>query len=805
MDVFRFEVDQPFSEVEIMVDDPEHRLDIIRTCDDTGSSSIGASSGSGRHIAPSAFEGRLHRHQYLVGSHAGPQYVAIRVRPGAFEGQPIEYSLRASITKGPPVDQTRTIILTHKPQMQNDYDGEPPEWRRWEDALHALAEHPGVRGRVITDMLDDRQIGPKVVEAYQDWLSAPHDSVNTASVALANAVRGWLIDLKQSEMPFLSYVVIAGDDNIVPFMRVRIEPPEGASHGWQRESAYMADATLKGRSRTGSALLQEYTLGDDVYAMSSKVPWGQERLEVDLPQISVGRLVESPADMVHTIDTFLARDGVLNLTKTAAAGYDFMQDGPELGDEYMARFGGISSVHRERLFGNQNDLPRWRELLFGSPWDLLFFAAHSTHFFHETPGVGRITARDILASNQDFTGRLVYGLACHAGLNVPGDSSEHAEPVDFAEAWSRRGATYVGTTGWAYGFENALQYQEDLMAEFTRRLVSRGGMSIGEALTKAKRDYYWDIGDLNQFHAKTLAGTVLYGLPMYRVATTDAPPDFGEKDSIAWAGGDVLERLAPDLALRRQSLQVRPGAWAHAHSDDGDFFVLDGRRPRPEAGLPVQPRLRWPRYTEDVFVEGGVRSLEPRSAVWLGGSYVDHANFRPWVVSAGRMGRLKETTRAEAFEAPGWFPSLPMRLRTLPPEAAKWREGNEAQVVVTLGQYDSATAVERLYDSVDVAVYYGASTDLTPPTIDLVTTGAAGDQMEVAVVAHDASTIFAAYVTWTDGKGRWQSEQVTAETSGAWRATIPRDTIALVQVIDRAGNLAFADNGGAFYRLTTGR
>lgn len=808
VDVFRFDVDTPYSAIEITVTDPEHRLEVLRTCEDAGGSSIGASSGTGRHIAPSAFEGFEHRHQYLLGSKTGPQYVAVRARAGMFEGAALAYRIRVRTAHGAPVDQARTLILTHRPTLEVSHPGTPETWRDWELALDRLAARPEVQGRLITDMLDDKQVDPRVVQAFQNWQSAPLQRLNVEAGELAGAVRAWLIDLKQGKdgqppaMPLLSYVVIAGDDNVLPFMRARIEAPVGESHGWERESAYVAERGLiNWQSGTGSALKGEWTLSDDAYAMSSKVAWGVEGLTVDLPQLAVGRLVESPADMVRTIETFLARDGVLRLDESLSAGYDFMADGAELGDAYVGRYGGVAEERRRRLIGDAHRQPDWHEALLKSPFDLLFFAAHATHYRHETPGNGAVTARDILAAEADYAGRLVYGLACHAGLNVPGDGAEHGEPVDFPEAWSRRGATYIGTTGWAYGFEGAVQYQEDLMAEFTRRVVSGGGMSVGEALTKAKRSYYWDMGELNHFHAKTIAGTVLYGLPMYKVATADVAAEFADDAAVVQAPG-ALERLGPDLAVVKDRLRVRAGSWVKGYTRDGEYYALAGRRPRPEAGQPVQPRLRWPRFTEMVPGESGQVALEPRSAVWLGGVYQDHAGFRPWVLGAGSMGRLAETTRPVAFSAPGWFPSVPVRLRTLPPEASKWREGNEAQVVVTLGQFDSTTSTERVYDSAEVAVYYSASPDVKGPMVDGVETRLVGDRHEVAVLAHDASTILGVYVTWTDGGGEWRSEWVAAPGGdGWWRATLPREAIALVQVVDRAGNVAVADNGGAFYRL----
>ena len=54
-----------------------------------------------------------------------------------------------------------------------------------------------------------------------------------------------------------------------------------------------------------------------------------------MPDLAVGRLVETPAEIIKTISTFISRDGVLDLTlldkdegrhKVLVTGYDFLLD-----------------------------------------------------------------------------------------------------------------------------------------------------------------------------------------------------------------------------------------------------------------------------------------------------------------------------------------------------------------------------------------------------------------------------------------------------------------------------------------------
>ena len=99
-----------------------------------------------------------------------------------------------------------------------------------------------------------------------------------------------------------------------------------------------------------------------------------------------------------------------------------------------------------------------------------------------------IAASEVASAGADLSGTLIYALACHGGLNVSGNLD--TRPLDFAEAWLSRGATLVGSTGWAYGYSGALAYQELLMADFAQALVAGDGASVGDALVRTKQNYY---------------------------------------------------------------------------------------------------------------------------------------------------------------------------------------------------------------------------------------------------------------------------------------------------------------------------
>ena len=68
--------------------------------------------------------------------------------------------------------------------------------------------------------------------------------------------------------------------------------------------------------------------------------------------------------MSAAIDAFLDARGQLAVNKSLLVGYDFMQDGLEAGDAYLAA-AGLAETARTRLLGNDWTVDSLKEQLFG--------------------------------------------------------------------------------------------------------------------------------------------------------------------------------------------------------------------------------------------------------------------------------------------------------------------------------------------------------------------------------------------------------------------------------------------------------
>ena len=78
-------------------------------------------------------------------------------------------------------------------------------------------------------------------------------------------------------------------------------------------------------ARTSARSSTSHFLSDDPYGDLDPIEWATRRLYV--PELALGRLVESPTQIIAQLDAFDAASGRLDASRAYAAGYDFMTDG----------------------------------------------------------------------------------------------------------------------------------------------------------------------------------------------------------------------------------------------------------------------------------------------------------------------------------------------------------------------------------------------------------------------------------------------------------------------------------------------
>ena len=308
---------------------------------------------------------------------------------------------------------------------------------------------------------------------------------------VAEATRD-IVNSYRDDAGTLKYVVVVGDDSVVPFFRY------ADNAGLGPESNYappMADDTPSEASLRGN-----YVLGQDAYGAEDDV--SIKGTVVPVPDLAVGRLVESPVDITAALQRFGTRAGApLTPTSTLATGYDFLTDAA---DAVAADFAaGIPGGDHDTLItdadvppttttqgGTPSRRTSWtatdlRNSLLGSRHDMVFLAGH-------------FSANNTLAADYDttvnstelasapagtFTDALVFSIGCHSGYTIVDDEGIPNVTVglDWTEAFAKQGATLIAGTGYQYGDTDFIEYSEKLYADFAEQLRIGTGAGAGRS------------------------------------------------------------------------------------------------------------------------------------------------------------------------------------------------------------------------------------------------------------------------------------------------------------------------------------
>jgi len=652
--------------------------------------------------------------------------------------------------------QVHTLILFPRARMEVRYGRHAVA--SLAEALARLAADARVRG-VLVDPTDTAA----VAAAYAAWDADP------TNVAAANHVAGTIkqevILSALSTYPNLNTLILVGNDDLIPFRR--LVDPTG-----YKDALY---GHVAPDSPIGAAFAAGYFLSDDYYgALRPRRASGRP---LYLPDLVVARLVETPADIQQTVDTFLAGSG-----KSGTAlitGYSFMADAALLQEDLLIRRG----LTPRAFVGSTWTADEVARAVREGPWGLLSLNQHATHW---SLGAPRGDARFDVSILQGLTtvqGALALGPGCQAGLNVPdGDASRS---TDWPQAFLAAGASFVGNTGFGWGVKGTVGYSERLVTYVIDELTADGSRTVGEAVRRAKRRYRAVAGELDTLDEKVLQELTLYGIPQSRL-------DIGGRAKAA-DSRSPSEPAARPQGLTRDVHVFQPDLhWADVRGDDGRLHPYAYSRDVEEglwvkSGWPAQP-------LERIEMSGGY----VHGVLFAGGIYSDVVGVEPFVPLAENEVVGEDPTTY--YPLYGWAPArLPVMISL---------DAHTQSVLAVAGQY--RLGVLRLYPEMTVYIYKSYAEDTQPPRVLDVEQVSAQDVVTVTVAAQDeGSSIHEVWVTYTEdrvgGQGRWQSVALRHKEGKVWQGTVPitRPIRYMVQVVDGAGNVAVADNDGAYFRAPT--
>jgi hypothetical protein len=663
---------------------------------------------------------------------------------------------------------TQTLILWNRQRTNAAYPGSGATLA---GKLATLATAPGVSGAVIP-VESDPTHGAAVRSAFAAWDADP------CSPGAANDVVGAIgnvVDRLRPQLPQLRHIVLVGADDLQPQARV----PDLVGLANEREQADAMTAGGKD-TPTSRALRRGLVLTDDPYGDFDPQAWLSGTLA--LPDVGLGRLVETPANIVAQIDRYVAAGGVLPVSSARVTGYDFLTDGA-----------GAIRGSLQTIVGAANT---------GSRIDETWTAADALAYINRAGGgitsinghydQYRAQPADAVGPLLNASaavpapGSLLFTIGCHAGLSSVDAYGVAGDPGlgDWSAQLTKGGSVFVGNTGFGYGDSTSVAYSERLLAGFASQLATRAS-TAGQALMFAKQQYFATLGVAGVYDGKALQEATFYGLPMYRVSATGAlgasalpPPDPSGSTTVATAGFDV-----------------HPVHTA-VTTDRGRYWTADGRDPIATHFRPIQPRTDLDVTPTDGAVVHGALITALAST--------DVTNVNP-VLSRPTIDLAAHEPEAGPDDV-----AFPATLQRVQDYAAA--DGRHVRLNLAAGQFLSDPSdpeergVQRLFTRIAGNVLRSRSADFAPPRIDHVETVKGGGTVTFDVTTPDAD-VTSGLALYQDAAGVWRSAGL-AVAGGHARGTgpLPGDAqaagVAFVELVDAAGNVGLATDKGGGFALT---
>jgi hypothetical protein len=777
----------------------------------------------------------------------GTFYVRVRGRNGAYRvNEPFHLSVRlftGACGNVAPISEPSSLAATaggYETVVLADFnrlEGTSAEMTALQSKLGTFMARPEVKGVLVNVGADAR------VAAANAQGDANRNCVFAKNL-VAEAIRDLVLAYRDAN-PGLKHVVIIGNDDVIPFFR---HPDQALLAAEQNYFPPVLDNT-----HSQAALRLSHVLSQDDYGAVCHV--SLRAGDLPLPELGVGRLVETAPEISGMLDAYLVTAGgvVPNPDSSLVTGYDFLADvATEIHQELLDGIGaGTHHAHiAAASLSPQSDPDTtdiWtaqdlREDLLDQRYSLIFLAGHFTaSSLLASDYKTRLLAAELASTAVDLRNSILLSSGCHAGYNivdahgVPGVTIE----PDWARACAIKGMVLIAGTGYQYGDTDFIEYSERLYFEFARRLrIGTGPVAIGDALVDAKRKYLAETAQMRGIHAKALLQTTLFGLPMLKInlpgtrltpppdgsivaATTAYDADPGETLGLSHATVTV----APSLNVETKVLEDIVNETARTAT----YVTADGE----VLSNPSEPVL--PLATYNVSMSSRVL----RGVGFRAGAYDDTLSGVLPLTGA-------PTTEARGVHGPFLtevhFPIKPWNVNYY--DALCSGLSGATRLLVNPAQYISATPGSELgtfrrFSSMTFKLFYSANATYTggsiptttllsdAPSLADIQATAVGLDVTFSARAHGnvAAGIQEVWVTYTATAGplagEWQSFDLTQQTeanvgaldedSTLWKGTLtlpagasPADVRFIVQAVNGLGLVTLSTRLGAYHTVGLG-
>jgi hypothetical protein len=710
-------------------------------------------------------------------------------------------------TSGPGIG-FNTLILIDSVRMQ----GNAADLAALDDRLQSFIGRNEI-SVVVVDVNSDLRVQMANIQADA------HPACPFAKNLVAYAIKD-IIDGYRAMNP-IEYIVILGNDATIPFFR----------HPDQAMLANERNYVVPVRDNTSSqaSLKLGYILSQDRYGASVEISSRSDTLPI--PEIPVGRLVETVADMVIQFDAYLATaNGVVVPGSALTTGYDFLEDAANaVTNELSAGIGPNVTTLITQRHVSPTDPASWtaddlRNKLLTTRYDIGFLAGHfSASSTLAADYNTRLLASELATSPVDMSNAIFFSAGCHSGYNIV---NEHGVPgvtaePDWAQAFARKGAILIAGTGYQYGDTDFIEYSERLYFEFSQNLrEGTGPVSIGQAFVAAKQQYLAETSELRPLHEKSILIATIFGLPMLSVDMPLGRFTPTADSSIVTETMGYATDPGNELGLNFADVSITPSLTTNTVPLDvlgGENTTVDATYLSGADGVvvnPAEPML--PLELRNVSVENMVL----RGVGFRGGVFSDTGGVLPLTGAA--------TTEIRGVHPPfvsdTFYPVMPWQVNYY--DALM---GGDIRLATFPAQYKSDGAISltgtlRQYSGMDFRLFYSNFTQqyetsgnapalAAAPTISNIVAEVNDGivTFNVRVVGDPAAGIQEVWVTFTgddDYENVWQSVDLMQDANDTtlWQGTLAlndaTDILYIVQAVNGVGLVTAVTNLGNYYRIT---
>jgi cell division septation protein DedD len=678
---------------------------------------------------------------------------------------------------------TRTLFLLNRQRLSAMYG--PTAATQIVNALTTLAGRSEVAGRILP--VDGNSA---VRDAYAAWDASRCSiaAINNVVSSIQDVIAGYQSD----GLPNLRYVVLVGNDNAIPMKRIH-DPVSLSPELNEASDLAFTTSNLTQNNPLYASAADNDIVTDNAYAGWVAHPWLDRNLP--LPEASVARLLERPADIIGQINRYLGANGIsspqtgigtLNPSATLTTGYDFLADGANaVAANLNSNFPSAAVVD---LFGahptisstwSGDDL-RSGFLQAGTPAAIASVNGHYNHYELEAGDGSLASTAD---ASSAVPSRILFTMGCHGGFNIPNTTTGPGAGLflDWPELYAQKQvAAYIGNTGFGYGDSASIALSERLLSLYAKNIKLYP--TIGDAWAASLATYAATTGPPSVYDEKVIGEATFYGLPFWRFTTSPASlptptPLPTTPDPVSGTPSAVVT--------------VTPSGLTQANFPDGTTQWNDGGNTAFGLYRPTQP-----------LTTREVTASTPARGLWITAlATEDHPGVKPHLGYPTIDLAAHETV---PNIAPIFFPASPFTL------SHQTVFGIQRDFAGITGQFrpDPATpgrGTERLVRSATLQVLYSNSADTTPPLISEVNVSTSGTTATVlARVTDDSGSLSQVAALVNDGTWHYVPLSQSGSDPTLWTgtATVTQEPEVFVEARDVA-NVGYSANKGSNFTSAT--